>query len=151
VVDQLTSEGFKVKQDCIVKQFSEYTVDDGKGGVVHVKGNLTSGENIGDSGLIQAFRAWKAQYNSSLEAGTEYILPGLNYTRDQLFFISFGREWAQNIKPASAVQRVLGDPHSPNRFRVDGTLRNIPEFAETFKCSKHAKLNPPNKDRCMFW
>ena len=37
----------------------------------------TSGENIGDSGLIQAFRAWKAQYNDD----TEFILPGLNYTR----------------------------------------------------------------------
>lgn len=41
----------------------------------------TSGENIGDSGLIQAFRAWKAQAASSLQAGNEYLLPGLNYTR----------------------------------------------------------------------
>jgi endothelin-converting enzyme len=41
----------------------------------------TSGENIGDSGLIQSFRAWKAQYDTSLEAGGEYLLPGLNYTR----------------------------------------------------------------------
>lgn len=37
----------------------------------------TSGENIGDSGLIQAFRAWKAQYKDE----TEFLLPGLNYTR----------------------------------------------------------------------
>jgi len=82
----------------------------------------TSGENIGDSGLIQAYRAWKAQYELSFAAGNEYILPGLNYTRqekfpvlipfpslltqnirEQLFFIAFGRIWAQNIKPASAV------------------------------------------------
>ncbi len=41
----------------------------------------TSGENIGDSGIIQAYRAWKAQFNDSLKAGNEYLLPGLNYTR----------------------------------------------------------------------
>ncbi len=41
----------------------------------------TSGENIGDSGIIQAYRAWKAQFNDSFKAGNEYLLPGLNYTR----------------------------------------------------------------------
>lgn len=81
----------------------------------------TSGENIGDSGLIQAYRAWKAQYEDSYEAGKEYLLPGLDYTRfvmldvpmnysvtddmfrEQLFFISFARTWAMNNKPADAV------------------------------------------------
>ncbi|KAI0807426.1 Metalloprotease [Fomes fomentarius] len=142
-----TSEGFKVRQKCIVDQFSNYTVDDGQGGKIHVNGNLTSGENIGDSGLIQAFRAWKAQYKDE----TEFLLPGLNYTREQLFFISFARAWAQNIKPEAAVARVRTDPHSPNRYRVEGTLSNIPEFAKAFKCSKKAKLNPPDEKRCIFW
>ncbi|RPD66296.1 Metalloprotease [Lentinus tigrinus ALCF2SS1-7] len=142
-----TSEGFKVRQKCIVDQFSNYTIDDGKGGEIHVNGNLTSGENIGDSGLIQAFRAWKAQYTEE----KEFLLPGLNYTREQLFFISFARSWAQNIKPAAAVARVRTDPHSPNRFRVHGTVSNIPEFAAAFKCSPKAKLNPPQEERCIFW
>ncbi|KAJ3533585.1 hypothetical protein NM688_g7264 [Phlebia brevispora] len=146
-----TSEGFKKVQTCIVDQYSDYTIDDGKGGKIHVNGNLTSGENIGDTGLIQAYRAWKAQYDDSYEAGNEYLLPGLNYTRDQLFFISFARAWAQNIKPESAVARVRTDPHSPNRYRVDGTVYNIPEFASAFKCSPKAKLNPPQEKRCIFW
>jgi endothelin-converting enzyme len=82
----------------------------------------TSGENIGDTGIIQAYRAWQAQYDDSLDAGSEYVLPGLNFTRwvylclsrtlpcthefysEQLFFISFARAWAQNIKPAAAVR-----------------------------------------------
>lgn len=41
----------------------------------------TSGENIGDQGLIQAYRAWKAQYDESFREGNEYLLPGLNFTR----------------------------------------------------------------------
>ncbi|KAJ3005240.1 hypothetical protein NUW54_g4429 [Trametes sanguinea] len=146
-----TSEGFNERQKCIVDQYSNYTIDDGKGGKIHVNGNLTSGENIGDSGIIQAYRAWKAQYNEGVEKGTEFLLPGLNYTRDQLFFISFARAWAQNIKPESAVARVRTDPHSPNRYRVEGTVSNLPEFAKAFKCSPHAKLNPPQEKRCIFW
>ncbi|KAF9532319.1 hypothetical protein CPB83DRAFT_847643 [Crepidotus variabilis] len=146
-----TSEGFQRKQDCIVKQYSAYSIDDGKGGRIHVNGNLTSGENIGDTGLVQAFRAWNAQFEASKKAGYEYLLPGLNFTREQLFFISFARIWARAMKPAAAVQRIRTDPHSPSRYRVDGTVSNIPEFAQAFKCSKHAKLNPPKEKRCIFW
>ncbi|KAK2467031.1 hypothetical protein APHAL10511_001289 [Amanita phalloides] len=148
---EATSKGFKVKQDCIVKQFSEYTIDDGKGGKIHVNGNLTSGENIGDTGLIQAYRAWKAEYEESYEAGNEYLLPGLNYTREQLFFISFARIWARNMKPEEAVRRIRTDPHSPTRYRVEGTVSNIPEFASAFECAENAKLNPPREKQCIFW
>ncbi|KAF9072903.1 hypothetical protein BDP27DRAFT_1381918 [Rhodocollybia butyracea] len=139
-----TSEGFQVKQDCIIKQYSEYSIDDGKGGKIHVN-------NIGDSGLIQAYRAWKAQYHASYEAGSEYLLPGLPYTREQLFFISFARVWATNIKAATAVQLIRTDPHSPANLRVDGTVYNMKEFAEAFQCSPKAKLNPPPEKQCIFW
>ncbi|KAK7049256.1 hypothetical protein VNI00_005857 [Paramarasmius palmivorus] len=130
-----TSEGYQEKLDCIVKQYNGYTIDDGKGGKVHVNGNFTSGENIGDTGLIQAYRAWKAQYRES----------------EQLFFISNARIWARSMKPAAAVQRIRTDPHSPNNYRVDGTVYNIPEFAEAFKCPKGSKLNPAPEKQCIFW
>ncbi|KAK7023952.1 Endothelin-converting enzyme 1 [Favolaschia claudopus] len=146
-----SNEGFQVKQDCIVAQYSAYTVDDGKGGKIHVNGNMTSGENIGDTGLIQAYRAWKAQYSESFQAGNEYILPGMHYTREQLFFIAFGRIWGNIMKTAAQVQRVRTDPHSPNVYRVDGTVSNIPEFAAAFNCSPTAKLNPPREKQCLFW
>ncbi|TRM62696.1 hypothetical protein BD626DRAFT_498158 [Schizophyllum amplum] len=146
-----TSAGFDRKQECIVKQYAEYTIDDGKGGKVHVNGNLTSGENIGDTGLVQAYRAWTAQYTDSFQAGNEYLLPGLNFSREQLFFIAFARSWARAMTPAAAVQRIRTDPHSPNMWRVQGTVFNIPEFAEAFKCPKNSTLNPPMEKRCIFW
>ncbi|KAG9318324.1 Metalloprotease [Chiua virens] len=147
-----TSDAYQIRQDCIVEQYSEYTIDDGRGGLVHINGNLTSGENIGDSGLIQAYRAWKAQYEDSYDAGYEYLLPGLeDYTREQMFYISFARTWAMNNRPADALQRVRTDPHSPNRYRTEGTVSNIPEFAKAFKCPRWAKLNPPQEKRCIFW
>jgi endothelin-converting enzyme len=146
-----TSAGFNERQKCIAEQYSKYTVDDGKGGKVHVNGNLTSGENIGDSGIIQSYRAWKAHYHTSYPKGDEYLLPGLNYTREQLFFLSFARAWATSVRPETAVALVRTDPHSPARYRVDGTLSNVPEFAEAFKCPKGAKLNPPPQKRCILW
>ncbi|KAJ8462660.1 hypothetical protein ONZ51_g10758 [Trametes cubensis] len=56
-----------------------------------------------------------------------------------MFFISFARAWAQNIKPESAVARVRTDPRSANWYRVEGTVSNMPEFAKVFKCSPKAK------------
>jgi predicted metalloendopeptidase len=38
------------------------------------------------------------------------------------------------------VARLRSDPHSPNNFRVDGTLFNIPEFARAFDCPKNARV-----------
>ncbi|KAF8580903.1 zincin [Ramaria rubella] len=139
-----TSKAFEERRECISRQYSNYTVKDGKGGQIHVN-------NIGDQGLIQAHRAWKAQFETSFDAGNEYLLPGMNYTRDQLFFISFGRAWAQNIKPETAVQRVRSDPHSPNIYRVIGTLVNMPEFAAAFNCPIGSKFNLPEEKRCKLW
>jgi len=44
------------------------------------------------------------------------------------------------------VQRIRTDPHSPSRYRVDGTVRNMPEFAKAFKCSKKAKVSRKKVD-----
>ncbi|KAI6127044.1 hypothetical protein F5141DRAFT_1249521 [Pisolithus sp. B1] len=150
-----TGDMYQIRQDCIIMQYSRYTVDDGKGGVIHVNiANFnwrTAGENIGDSGLIQAYQAWKAQYEDSYDAGNKYLLPGLKYTRDQLFFISFAQPWAINNRHADVIQRVHSNLHSPNWYHTDSTIYNIPEFAKAFKCPKNSKLNPPHEERCIFW
>ena len=32
------------------------------------------------------------------------------------------------------------DPHSPNQYRADGTVSNIPEFAKAFNCPVGSKV-----------
>lgn len=59
---------------------------------------------------------------------------------EQLFFIAFAKIWAENLTPQAALKNILTNPHSLNRYRVLGTLVNIPEFAEAFKCPVGSKV-----------
>lgn len=125
-----TAQAYEERQQCIVDQYSAYTISDDKGNSYHVNGNMTIGEDVADAGgLAAAFRAWEDRfqsdpegilYDNSLMPGSEYsrcavLLPPQEHAhshrkhshREQLFFIAYARAWARNIRPAEAVQRVL--------------------------------------------
>jgi endothelin-converting enzyme len=95
--------------------------------------------DIGDSGLAQAYTAWKSVTKSSNTK--ELRLPGLDYTSEQLFFLSFARIWAQLTRPATAVSRIRTDPHSPPYWRATGTLRNLDVFHKAFGCKAGSKVS----------
>jgi hypothetical protein len=87
--------------------------------------------DIADSGIAQAYIAWK----DSLSLQDKPLrLPGLSYTDEQLFFVSFARIWASIARPAAAVQQVRTDPHSPRYWRTTGTLRNLEAFHKAWGC-----------------
>jgi predicted metalloendopeptidase len=44
---------------------------------------------------------------------------------------------------------VHSDPHAPGRWRVDGVVRNLPEFAAAFACASGAAMAPAA--RCGLW
>ncbi|HEX5581191.1 MAG TPA: M13 family metallopeptidase, partial [Gemmatimonadaceae bacterium] len=94
---------------------------------LHVNGKLTMGENIGDlSGLTVAHRA----YEISLDGKPAPTIGGL--TGDQRFFIGWAQVWASLDRDDALRQRVLTDPHSPNEYRTNQVLRNMPEFHAAF-------------------
>jgi endothelin-converting enzyme len=100
--------------------------------------------DIADSGLAQAYTAWKSSLSHSSEdkdKDAPLRLPGLDYTPDQLFFIAFARVWEQLTRPATAVVRVRTDPHSPPYWRATGTLRNLGAFHEAFECKVGSKVS----------
>ena len=45
--------------------------------------------------------------------------------------------------------QVLTGAHSPNEFRVIGSLSNNDDFARDFGCKKGTKMNPVKK--CVVW
>lgn len=97
---------FERKAQCVARVYSDYAIDGPDGRPVHINGNLTNGEDLGDSGITFAYSAWQeAMKRKGLDVNER--LPGLEeYTQEQLFFISSSRVWAQLITPESALARV---------------------------------------------
>jgi endothelin-converting enzyme/putative endopeptidase len=115
---------YEERAACVKEQFDAYPVGD-----IHVKGDLTLGENIADLGGIRvAYRAWQAQRPSAPSLPT-----GL--TDDQLFFVAYAQGWCTVASPEWQKMLVVSDTHSPPRYRVNGPLSNLPEFQQAFGCA----------------
>ncbi len=138
---------FTERADCVVKEYDGFVaVDD-----LHVNGKLTLGENIADlGGLKLAFlayldRAQKTGVDLTKKGDAEY--GGL--TPEQQFFVAYGQGWCQNNRPEDLRLRVQTDPHSPEEFRVNGVLVNLPEFQKAFACKTGQPMAPAK--RCAIW
>jgi len=139
-----TDTQFKEKAQCIIEQYSNYTVPEVG---LKVNGINTQGENIADVGGLRstyaAYQDWVKQH------GEEPLLPGLQYTPRQLFWISAANVWCGKQRPESLAVRVRTDAHSPGRFRVNGPLSNLQQFSDDFSCPKGSTMNP--QKRCSVW
>lgn len=119
-----TVQSFKEKAQCFIEQYHEFTVPGLDDKPLHVNGRLTLGENIADAGGLSAsFAAWKQR---ELEHPAQ-LLPGfLDYTKEQVFFISYANFWCGKTRKEQAVNGVYRDPHSPNWARILVSWHPIP-------------------------
>ncbi len=90
-------------------------------------GKLTLGENIGDLGGLRI--SFHAMENNYKKLGRE---ESGDYTKEQLFFMSYARIWRSLSRPEIAEMLRVSDPHSPPEARVNVALANIPEFHQTY-------------------
>ncbi|XP_034934335.1 neprilysin-1-like [Chelonus insularis] len=139
-----TVEAFRARAKCIVDQYSRYKLREIN---LTVDGELTQGENIADNGgLKQAFRAYKKWADTH---DPEPILPGLNMTHDQLFFLNYAQIWCGTMTPEHALIEVRSSEHPPGSVRVMGTLSNSIDFAKAYNCPVGSPMNP--YDKCSVW
>ncbi|MBP6003360.1 MAG: M13 family metallopeptidase [Pyrinomonadaceae bacterium] len=132
---------FEERAACVVKQFNEYEVQPG----LFINGKLTLGENIGDfAGLTVSYYAFK----KSLE-GKPRPADIDGFTPEQRFFLGWAQVWAGKYTPEAERQQVAGNSHSLPRWRVNGPMSNMPEFAEAFSCKAPQKMVRP--DACLIW
>ncbi|XP_034024150.1 neprilysin-like isoform X2 [Thalassophryne amazonica] len=140
-----STQRFLELSKCIVDQYGNFSWD--KAGGLHLNGNNTLGENIADNGGIrQAYQAYKKHVSKH---GEEPPLPGIDLSHDQLFFLNFAQVWCVKHRPEQAVNSLKIDVHSPEEFRVLGTLQNFPEFAKAFSCKKNSYMVP--EKICRVW
>jgi putative endopeptidase len=132
---------FEKAAECVEAQYGTFEVEPG----LHVNGELTLGENIADLGgtriAYRAYRQWVAEH------GEEPQFAGMS--GDQLFFVSFAQAWCSVTSPENARVDATTDEHSPPRFRVNGPLANLPEFAAAFQCEPGEPMRPENQ--CEIW
>jgi endothelin-converting enzyme/putative endopeptidase len=113
---------------------------------LRINSALTAGEDIADlGGEILAYEAWRAQ---TLGLALE-TRDGL--TPEQRFFVGFAQWACSNDRPEELRTRALTDPHSPPRYRVNGVVANMPEFAEAFSCKPGAPLRRTPEEICRIW
>ena len=137
-------EEFEKRASCIANEYSNFvSVDDLK-----LNGKLTLGENTADNGgariSLMALEHMLADDKSGREA------PKIDgYTPQQRFFLGFGRVWCQKRRPEDARVRVLTDPHSPGKYRVNGVVQNMPEFQKAWGCKTGQPMVSENA--CHVW
>jgi len=134
---------FKQRTGLVTSQYDAYTVLDS----VHVQGKLTLGENIGDlGGLNIAYAALKKSMEGKPRPAN---IDG--FTPEQRFFLAWAQIWRQNITPQAQRQRILTDPHSPGRWRTNGPISNMPEFAAAFGCKPGDPMVRGDAVRASIW
>ena len=139
-----TQVSFNNKSHCFKKQYETYDVP---GTDLRINGSLTLGENIADNGGLR--HALKAYKNYMKGKSKELGLPGLDYTVDQLFFIQAAAQFCTKRKIEKIEKNLKHDVHSPERFRIIGTMSNMDEFAKAFHCQLGSPMNPRKK--CQLW
>ena len=113
---------------------------------IHVNGAFTLGENIGDlGGLAIAYKAWKLALNGAQSP----VIDGL--TGEQRFFLSYAHSWRNKSRPEEVRRRIATDPHSPDEFRCNQIVRNVPEFYEAFGVSENDELWLATHERVRIW
>lgn len=135
-------EEFKSRTGKLVEQYNGFTVLDD----LHINGQLTLGENIGDlGGLTIAHRA----YQLSLNGEPAREIDG--FSGEERFFLGWGQVWANMYRDEELRRRILTDPHSPPRFRANGVLRNMPEFYATYGVEEGDGMYLPPAQRVKIW
>ena len=134
---------YKLKTLILKNQFDNYII---KG--IKVNGELTLGENLADlGGLTISLQGFKKYLDDNPSENKK--LENLNPI--QRFFISYCRIWCSSSRTEDIIQRLVTDTHCPPLLRVNGIVKNIPEFYEAFNIKETDELYlEPNK-RAKIW
>jgi putative endopeptidase len=134
------AKSFTERAACVADAYSSFTVAPG----VHINGKLTLGENTADNGGLRI--AYMALMDD-LAGKQQLKIDG--FTPEQRFFLAFGQVWCTNQRPEQIKLQVQTDPHSPAKYRVNGTVVNMPEFQKAFACKAGAAM--VKQTACRVW
>jgi endothelin-converting enzyme/putative endopeptidase len=131
---------FVERAACVSDQYSTYTVIDD----IKINGKLTAGEDIADlGGTTLAYIAWKAATKGrDLKA-----MDG--FTPDQRFFIGMAQWACGDERPENKRLNAVTNEHSPNEYRINGVVANMPRFGQAYSCQAGQPMMRQNA--CRIW
>ena len=133
---------FEVRTAKLVEQYNGFKPFDD----LSVNGDFTLGENIGDlGGLTIALLAYKISLNGKQPPEMD------GYTGWQRVFLGYAQGWRYKYRDESLRNQIKTDPHSPRMYRVNGVVRNVPEFYEAFDVAESDDLYLPAEERVKIW
>jgi len=134
------AQAFQDRAQCIVDQYAQYVIVDD----IRINSKLTLGEDIADlGGLVLAYAAWKVQTEGQKLEDRDALTP------EQRFFVGYAQWACENDRPENQRVQALTNPHSPGKYRVNGLVVNMPEFAKAFACKPEQPM--VGKKVCRVW
>jgi putative endopeptidase len=136
------AEKFKNKAKKVVALYNKFTLLDNR----HVNGELTLSENLADiGGLNIAYDAFKLTDQGKGDQKID------GFTPDQRFFLGFAQVLRMKNRDESMLMRLKLDPHSPEIFRVNGSVYNMEAFYKAFNIPTTAKMYLAPSKRLGVW
>ena len=133
---------FAAKTRVLIEQYAAFSPVPG----YTLNGELTLGENIADnSGLEIAYKA----YRRSLDGKPAPVIDGMS--GDERFFYGYAQARRGKAREAALLAQITSDPHSPDEFRVNGTMRNHPAFYATFGVRPGDRMYLRPEQRVSIW
>jgi putative endopeptidase len=133
---------FDARAKALAAQYSGFEPISG----AHINGELTLGENIADlGGLLLALDA----YHASLHGQPAPVIDGL--TGDQRVFLGWAQAWRSKFRDDALRRQIATDPHSPDMFRVNGVVHNVPGWYDAYDVKPGEKLYLAPDQRVKIW
>ncbi|XP_057321245.1 neprilysin-2-like [Microplitis mediator] len=96
------------------------------------------------------FRTSRNSYKTYVaQHGSEKPLPGLSYSPEQLFWISFAQSYCSTYADLAEIRYLNNNQYSAPDYLQMKILSNVPEFSSDFQCPVGSNLNPAKK--CTWW
>lgn len=138
------AKNYTDRATCVEQQFSSFRAEEVG---MNQNGKLVLGESIGDLGGLKI--SWLAFQKAMQGKPRQADIDG--FTPEQRFFLGWAQVWGRKQTPEAMRQQILTDPHPLGRFRVNGPLSNMPQFAEAFHCNLGDAMVRPLEQRCQVW
>ena len=133
-------EEFMKRAACISDEYAQFTVIDD----IKINSKLTLGEDVADlGGTLLGYIAWKSATTG------EALHDQDGFSPDQRFFIGMAQWACGDERPENKRANAITNPHSPDEYRINGVVSNMPEFRQAFACKEGQPMVRANA--CRIW